>query len=828
MSSIDEFIKVDLHIHSEASKIKSGDEVIVEGMNKDNLDTLLERLENNQINVFSITDHNIFDFDLYNEIKNKIDLENYEHIKKVLPAVEFDMEFDPELYSTISDHDIDSINEDDDNKIHVIAIFNDNNQDELKKLSMNLDGIYAKKLEKIHQQNQDNGLTVPKKNINVVFSETDLSDFFKTIQVNFLLIAHQKGPYQNKNKTTENDFTNLNKDIKEKLLLIKFFDALEFKQLRSNISLKSYLKTQPINFISGSDCHNWNFYPMNTEKELNANTQMMSENNIKRFEFTYLKSDSSFEGLKIALTGDADSRIYLYEPNVDDRVYLNSLDVKLSDSQIKIPLSYGINAVIGNNTSGKTLLLNTAFAELDPDLGDGKDFSSKYEFWPQKANLSELSHKFIHQGEIVEKFAKDKELEEEFQGKFLNIDYSKFDEIINISASKMLDRIKYNTDVYNSTNDLGVDITLPSKELRPYQLIITSSPTAILPKNTRLIGRLKTIIDKIFEIYPDVKTLFYSEFRGILITFISIYEDYIQKIILDYKSKAVVDAFKQSILDYNNLTIEGESQYSDTSKFKNINDLTLKIYDNFISLLKLKKIKIDQPIPNDLSYKPNDSINIEGDFKFIKSSNITLNEEVLKDILTSPFRGKIGLEDILSMTVKQAINSLVENSTDVVNAAALNERYKALLDQRISNNFRSVQLSIVDNEKGLKNQSPGKNAITYLKLKYISNYENIYVIDQPEDQIGPTDIKEKLKPILRKLASKSQVIIITHNPYLVVNLDVDNVIHLDNTSGKMNVHYGALYHKKNGNIIDLIANSLEGGYEAIKERIDRYERNKHK
>ncbi|QLY40720.1 hypothetical protein HF295_07600 [Hujiaoplasma nucleasis] len=826
MKHIDEFVKIDLHIHSEASKTKSGDEGLVSGMNKDNIETLLDKLDDNKINVFSITDHNTFDFELYKLIKDTIAQGSYDSIKNILPAVEFDLEFDPEFYEVVEKESEIELSEDKKCTIHVISIFNDNNQDELSKLSENLKELYKKKLNILHQESIEIGVEIAKKNINVVFNENDLSELFKSINVNFLLIAHQKGPYMNRSMKTENDFTNLSYQIKEKLLFIKYFDALEFKQLRSNISLKSYLRGKAINFISGSDCHNWNFYPMNSEKELNTHSKLIQKEDNRRFEYTYLKCDSSFEGLKIALTGDSDSRIYLSEPNVEDRVYLKSLDVKVSGNPINIPLSYGINAIIGNNTSGKTLLINTAFDKFN-EHGNGEPFCRKYDFWPSKLNLNEFDYEFIAQGDIVNKFSKDKELEREFDGKFKDIDYSKYDQIIEQASIRLLRKIKYNTDVKNAQNGLDIDIKLPSRKLKPYQLVITTSPAKVVIRNTRVISQIEAVIDKLFLIYPTVKPLFHKVIHEILQLIIPVYRYYTKQKIDDNKSKAMVDAFRQSILDYNNKTRENQSQYSDTNQFLNVNDSKIVIYNNFINLLKLKDVVLSPPIKEGTNYNPKDAVNTEGDFKFIKSSENILNDKTLKEILESPFKANYKYENILQMTVEQAIDALVQNSTDIVNSTSLSERYRALLQRKISSDYRKVKLSIVDSENGLKNQSPGKNAITYLRLKNISNQENIYVIDQPEDQIGPTDIKKKLKSILRKLASKSQIIMITHNPYLVVNLDVDNVIQLDNTSGKMEVSFGALYHKDNGNIIDIVANSLEGGYEAIKERMDRYERNNH-
>ena len=50
------------------------------------------------------------------------------------------------------------------------------------------------------------------------------------------------------------------------------------------------------------------------------------------------------------------------------------------------------------------------------------------------------------------------------------------------------------------------------------------------------------------------------------------------------------------------------------------------------------------------------------------------------------------------------------------------------------------------------------------------------MIDQPKDHISPKAIKEKVLDQFRKMGQNRQVIMATHNPQFIVNLDVDNVI----------------------------------------------------
>lgn len=77
-------IRIDLHIHSKASEYKE-ESNYVDNSNINKIDTLLSKLQENNINLMSITDHNRFDYELYKKIKESINTEPYTNIKNILP-----------------------------------------------------------------------------------------------------------------------------------------------------------------------------------------------------------------------------------------------------------------------------------------------------------------------------------------------------------------------------------------------------------------------------------------------------------------------------------------------------------------------------------------------------------------------------------------------------------------------------------------------------------------------------------------------------------------------------------------------------------------------
>lgn len=99
----------------------------------------------------------------------------------------------------------------------------------------------------------------------------------------------------------------------------------------------------------------------------------------------------------------------------------------------------------------------------------------------------------------------------------------------------------------------------------------------------------------------------------------------------------------------------------------------------------------------------------------------------------------------------------------------------------------------------------------------------VFVADQPEDNISNQRINSDLVEYLADLRRRSQVILVTHNPLLVVNLDADNVIALRrDKKGPDRVVSGCLESEDTGSVLSEVASILDGGKEAIKRRLAAY------
>ena len=124
-------------------------------------------------------------------------------------------------------------------------------------------------------------------------------------------------------------------------------------------------------------------------------------------------------------------------------------------------------------------------------------------------------------------------------------------------------------------------------------------------------------------------------------------------------------------------------------------------------------------------------------------------------------------------------------------------------------------------------KTPGEIAIVFydFKLKHGDSDKNVIMIDQPEDDISNKIVSDELVKYINENRDKKQIIIVTHNPVLVVNLDVDNVIILNKDyKNNIDVKSGCLeYSNGDYSIISEIANSMDGGLETVEKRFRLYE-----
>lgn len=799
---MDQYKKIDLHIHSKASsKVKTGDLKKVENSTIENIDILLDQLEKNEVNIFSFTDHSAFDYKLYRKVKKIIsNNEKFKHVELILPGVEFDIEVvKSEIEKVI---------------VHAVCIFND---DDDKKL-LHASCLIKDKAREISQLGRE-------------MNEDELSILLSTIGIDFLLIAHQKGPIHGISGNG-NDYSDLPIDAKKRLIICEYFDGFEFKQNRSKINIMKYFDDRfgrSICAISGSDCHDWSYYPYVWENDYEENK---NKSEINRFKHTYIKSNSSFLGVKIALTGNPERRVLLDKPVSSRRNYLEKISIKIDDIEHEIKLSKGINAIIGDNTSGKSLLITKLFGG---SINDPTGVNKFYDKWGVNfdnvkiaSNLTDLPLEIISQGEIAKKFENSNLLLNDFPLLFKQLDFTVLDESISKYKKLLLESIRQRYKETIEKENTEIVIELPDFSLRTYHLNIAPMPVNKKNEYEEIYKKLTVIINS-FEALKQELPLNHAVIIDALYQVIRPLYIHYRKAHFDREFTRQITKLTRNEIEKCNKKIELEyapntSDIANAKFHKKIQEYS----ESFANRVELCSKWIDFKVPDDFSLSIEPAINDEiVDLKLVTKYDKTINKDTLTDILLSPFKRKVKVDTVdklLTMKFQDICDALKENNTDTVDSMNYFDKYENILNKIVEEKYKSKKFEILDSEDNpSSSKSPGKNSLSYFKLLGYEGKKLLYVFDQPEDHISPRLIKSELIDVINGLSKEAQVIIVTHNPQLVINMDVDNVINLNVKEDKYAVISGALY-EKNGEILKIIADELDGGRNTLWERWKKYER----
>ena len=144
-----------------------------------------------------------------------------------------------------------------------------------------------------------------------------------------------------------------------------------------------------------------------------------------------------------------------------------------------------------------------------------------------------------------------------------------------------------------------------------------------------------------------------------------------------------------------------------------------------------------------------------------------------------------------------------------------------------STNHISTPYELKFEKVSIEKLSPGTRGVVLLLLflKVDINDNRTILIDQPEDILDPASVYEKHIPYFREARELRQIIMVTHNPNLVVGTDSDQIIIAKSEKRDedklpiFNYISGGL---ENPELKTSVCNILEGGEAAFKRRQNRY------
>lgn len=779
-NDLDEIIKVDLHIHSIKSKYKEKkiikgmvDRNIVDDSTIDNLPILLDKLEENHINLFGFSDHNKFDKDLFNKAKELVSKGHFKYVKAILPSVEFDVQLEENHPSC-----------------HIITVFDYKNEEDLKRIA----------------EINDNGII---KDENSFYTITDFERMMKKIGLGTLFIACQRKSINNLNRGSNcasDSVSNLYEFLKT-----GFISALEYQKPQVEGILKNDLVDFPgeISFVAGSDCHQWSEYPYHDSSDKPKNHSYYFE----------IKSRPTFLVLLLAFTSP-NSR---FNRHLNKKVgLLNSFSI----AKKTFPVSKGINAIIGENGSGKSTLLS-GLAHVSKEKNYMKSILHNNDF-TSDPSIIEVKSKVLLQNELINNdcgegtiFGSD--------AKFKILSHTEFKTSVDLFADMIWKEIQLNIKLFQQRSEItntNFEIKTELENRGKYFVnLIKENKTEFFNEAKERLINLNLILNKIkveiennfynsedrikfkkaFDILYSIRnktkdnykyTNAYNNIMGIIINRINTYNSEIEKLVSSEEKRT--QDYSQTKASFRDCIINMCKTIQEKSK------------------IDLSSVKIDVSSGQDSKQV--------GEFQFLttaeyfEKSSEQVKNELLEDVFNKGYQTineiqKINTESILRSAICRPQSDLAQTFN--------NNKDKFVQD--LSKVTKSV-ICPTESKKNILGFTLGQKSIMY--YRYITYFENgvcLLFIDQPEDNLSNRNVLFKLRDYLNKLRKDDvQIFLVTHNPMLVINLDVDNVISCHLNNGKMNIISGPL---EGEGVLKEIMDEMDGSKEEIEKRLKLYENN---
>lgn len=367
------------------------------------------------------------------------------------------------------------------------------------------------------------------------------------------------------------------------------------------------------------------------------------------------------------------------------------------------------------------------------------------------------------------------------------------------------------------------------------------SSLSFIEENIKLI-ELNTdrqfIVDNIFKDLFNAKIERNEQLKKLLEPFVKNLE--IKKQIDDLEKLIVEDKQKLSVI--NQIKLEIKSNEDALILEKN------KIFDGYLENFDEYK-KIISELEERTKLLESDNLKIEGSprFNFSKFRNkileISDGRKANYNLYSIFDNDKTGISELdidsFMIELKNVFISMAETKDYVFNSKTdIKNAIKILLDDY----FFDYWEVIYDNDTLIK-MSTGKASFVILMLIVgLSKSKAPILIDQPEDNLDNRSITKDLVEYLRNKKLERQIILVTHNPNVVVNADSENII-IANQKGQNDKITSSIYQfdyingsientksydnsqtdlLKSMGIREHIADIVEGGKDAFKKRERKY------
>lgn len=775
-----EWLKIDLHIHSkESDKAKPNDYSGPEY----NSEELINILTKSGINIFSITDHNSINLELYNEL-----------IRKQKEIVESKINFIVGAELDIDDKSVCA------EGFHSLIFFDlDNICGGIEVIAASIKSLYG-------------GGLPP--SISEIFDK-----FLSSGIREFILLPH----YNDKTKGIKE--RKIKKAKGEKSGIVQCLNGCLFNALEDNNNLEKIQKSfklykengyEDIPVVIFSDCHDIRKYPLGKNKSTGDFTYILGE---LLSPFNSLKLAFNDASLRVSFDGIVDGRNKSYSP----QIYIE----KILIDDYKIELSPFFNTIIGGFGSGKSFFKELVLKGKEIKGKNDKYYNLKKEILNFKlimndkaeySNLKETNIKLLildqneaifYKNEIDEEYKK--ELEEKFSLKFYEIDMEWGYEIKSLEDNyKGLKNFLFE----DVPDNINYKILLEKKEKIE---ILNEKGKKIIKNEGYKAEELIRILEKELQ-----KKIYSKEFYK------TEEKIEIEKIIKIIKKRNFENEVFSNIHEYFMEELGKEiREYSDKNNKAHYNSqrnikegLENYIEDMIKKIAEFKKtiVKLTEMVSKEKfeEIKGKKEINKINHYKMITQYNLNKNEylEIEEEVLKKEYRDAGFFKGTLKTLKKSDLFHRAQKQEDV-----FIKNVKKYIEEYFEENMKKKKYDIEVSDKSILEMSAGQKAnellLLFFNMLETQQFSQIIVVmDQPEDNLDNRNIYDKVvkKIIEMKRENKMvQFIVVTHNSNIAISGDSENIIIAENCK----YEYSGL---ENDEFSEKICHILEGGSEALKRR----------
>lgn len=563
-----------------------------------------------------------------------------------------------------------------------------------------------------------------------------------------------------------------------------------------------------VNLLTCSDNYSPSVYPATKSKDA------------KDFVPTWMFAEPTFDGLRLSLSES--SRLVVQKDKPEVRTdHIGHISLKNEHIDIDVALSDGLNVVIGGSSSGKTLFVDSIYRAMNLSF-DGSNYVDRYGVdHIAVENPSNMRPYYISQNFIAENISDNNEKSID-EIEILHNIFPSDDEInqqitnvlnsLNTTISRMLNHVSTIETCITSLNALPhPGMMVINRELK------RNLYNSFIPKDEE-VNRIEfnqATYDEYLNKLHTIKIFLQGNplTKNLITEFTNIEQELRYAFDASKLSESILHCIKSHKREVD--TSLRETQGRDQERIQNKERL-LKLITQYITalngfyeckdLLSKTKHSFSTKIVESMGHK----LSIRNNFKF--DENILIN--TLNQYLKFSFRN---MSDVIPDNL---FRKYFKDRPRVESYDDLGRKIQSYLSQANTKSYQITTKAGLD----FNTLSPGWK--TAILLDLILGYEDDnapIIIDQPEDNLAVKYINSDLVATIKRVKSRKQVILVSHNATIPMMADAQTIIMCENDGSKITIRSasleGSLGDKK---VLDYIAEQTDGGKSSIKKRVKKY------